>query len=111
MSYYFYFARCSDDSLYAGYCKDVHAREEKHNTGKGAKYTRSRLPIKIIYTEEFDTQRAAMQREIEVKKWNREKKLTLIQNQNGVRNAKSTNTTKKASSDALKDSSGGSRQI
>jgi putative endonuclease len=80
MSYYFYFARCSDDSLYAGYCKDIQAREDKHNTGKGAKYTRSRRPIKIIYTETFDTQKAAMQREIEVKKWNRLKKVNLIKN-------------------------------
>jgi len=80
MFYYFYFARCSDDSLYAGYCKDVQVREEKHNTGKGAKYTRSRSPIKIIYTEKFETQRAAMQREIEVKKWNRSKKEDLIKN-------------------------------
>ena len=80
MSYYFYFARCSDDSLYAGYCKDVQAREGKHNTGKGAKYTRSRRPVKIIYTETFETQKEAMQREIEVKKWNRLKKVNLIKN-------------------------------
>jgi putative endonuclease len=84
MSYYFYFARCSDDSLYAGYCKDVQAREEKHNKGQGAKYTRSRSPIKIIYTETFDTQREAMQREIEVKKWNRLKKEKLIKNVYGT---------------------------
>jgi len=80
MFYYFYFARCSDDSLYAGYCKDVQAREEKHNTGQGAKYTRSRRPIKIIYTERFETQKEAMQREIQVKKWNRLKKVNLIKN-------------------------------
>lgn len=111
MSYYFYFARCSDNSLYAGYCKDVQAREEKHNTGKGAKYTRARLPIKIIYTEEFDTQREAMRREIEVKKWSREKKLSLINNQKEGRSAKASKTKKKASKDASKSSSGGSRQI
>ena len=111
MSYYFYFAHCSDDSLYAGYCKDVQSREEKHNTGKGAKYTRARLPVKIIYTETFDTQREAMRREIEVKKWNRAKKLFLIQNSKEGRSAKVSNTTKKASSDASKSSNGGSRQI
>ncbi len=47
--YYFYLARCADNSLYAGYCADVKSREAKHNSGDGAKYTRQRRPIKIIY--------------------------------------------------------------
>ena len=53
MSYYFYLARCSDGSLYSGSCIDLSAREATHNDGKGAKYTRSRRPVKIIYHEEF----------------------------------------------------------
>ena len=77
MSYFFYLARCSDDSLYAGYCKDLEEREEMHNIGKGAKYTRSRLPVSIIYSEEFDSKTEAMQREAQVKKWKKDKKENL----------------------------------
>jgi len=65
---YFYLARCNDDSLYSGSCNDLLEREEKHNSGKGAKYTRSRRPIKIIYSEEFETLSEAKKREAEVKK-------------------------------------------
>lgn len=78
MNFYFYFARCADDSLYAGYCKDIQAREAKHNAGEGAKYTRSRKPVKIIYSEPFETRTDAMRREAQVKKWTRIKKENLI---------------------------------
>ncbi len=78
MSYYFYLARCADHSLYAGYCLNIQAREQKHNDGTGAKYTRSRRPVKIIYFEKFSTQTLAMQREAEVKKRTRAKKEELI---------------------------------
>ena len=61
--HYFYLARWSDGSLYAGTCLDVVARERKHNDGKGAKYTRSRRPVKIIYSEAFDSLSAARKRE------------------------------------------------
>ncbi len=78
MSHFFYLARCGDNSLYAGYTINLTEREKKHNEGKGAKYTASRKPVKIIYSEEFETQREAMQREIEVKKWNKAKKENLL---------------------------------
>lgn len=78
MAHYFYLARCSDDSLYSGTCVDVRAREAVHNSGKGAKYTRARLPVTIIYTETFETLSEARKREAEVKKWPRERKLGLI---------------------------------
>ncbi|MCF7918006.1 GIY-YIG nuclease family protein [Candidatus Gracilibacteria bacterium] len=78
MEYFFYFAQCSDGSLYAGYTANIQEREKIHNQGKGAKFTAGRRPIKIIYWEEFETQKEAMQREIQVKKWCREKKEKLI---------------------------------
>jgi putative endonuclease len=71
MSHFFYLARCSDGSLYAGTCIDVAAREAKHNDGTGAKYTRARRPIKIIYTETFETLSEARKREAEIKKWSK----------------------------------------
>jgi len=71
---FFYLARCSDHSLYCGSCKDLTARAAAHNAGKGAKYTRSRLPIRIVYHEEFPTLADAMKREAQVKKMKKEEK-------------------------------------
>ncbi len=76
---YFYLARCSNDSLYAGSCVDLQAREQKHNEGKGAKYTRAHLPVKIVYSEEFKTLPEALRREAEVKKWSKIEKEKLVQ--------------------------------
>jgi putative endonuclease len=81
MSFYFYLAQCSDNSLYAGYCKNLADREKKHNNGKGAKYTLSRKPVKIIYHEKFATRSEAMKREAEVKKFTRKQKKELLQAQ------------------------------
>lgn len=78
--YYTYIARCSDDSLYTGYCVDILAREKTHNNGKGAKYTRNRTPIKIVYFEEFQNRSDAMKREIQIKGWTRKKKQEIILN-------------------------------
>ncbi|HLD71872.1 MAG TPA: GIY-YIG nuclease family protein [Candidatus Peribacteraceae bacterium] len=78
MLHYFYLARCSDDSLYAGTCLDLAEREGKHNEGKGAKYTRSRRPIRIMYHEEFETLGEARKREAEVKRWKKDKKELLL---------------------------------
>lgn len=78
MPHYFYLARCSDDSLYAGTCMDLAKREAAHNAGTGAKYTRSRRPIHIIYHEEFATLGEARSREIAVKKMKRNDKQALI---------------------------------
>ncbi|MAE68699.1 endonuclease [bacterium] len=78
MSHFFYLARCSDDSLYAGTCVDLKEREAKHNDGSGAKYTRSRLPIKFIYHEEFETLGEARSREVLVKRMSREEKEELV---------------------------------
>jgi putative endonuclease len=78
MSHFFYLARCTDGSLYAGTCIDVAAREEMHNSGKGAKYTRSRLPIKIVYTETFETLSEARKREAAVKRLTKPQKEKLL---------------------------------
>lgn len=85
MPHYFYLARCSDDSLYAGTCIDLSAREEKHNDGRGAKYTRSRLPVRFIYHETFRTLSAARKREAAVKKLSKEAKELLVLQKKKVR--------------------------
>lgn len=80
MPFYFYLARCSDGSLYSGSCIDLTARETRHNEGKGAKYTRSRRPVRIIYHEEFITLVEARRREAQIKSWNKLKKENLAEN-------------------------------
>jgi len=81
--YFAYIALCSDDTLYTGYTDDIKSRENTHNglnKSQGAKYTRSRRPIKIIHSEKFNSKSDAMKREIEIKKLSRKKKLSLILN-------------------------------
>lgn len=78
MSNYTYILKCADDTLYCGWTNDLEKRLEAHNSGKGAKYTRSRLPVELIYYEEFETKEEAMSREYHIKKLSREKKLELI---------------------------------
>lgn len=78
MPHYFYLAQCSDDSLYSGTCLNVREREAKHNDGTGAKYTRSRRPVQIVYHEEFETLSEARKREAEVKKWSKQQKEDLL---------------------------------
>ena len=70
--------RCADGSLYTGIARDPHARVDVHNCGKGAKYTRSRLPVSLVYTEPCDSLSAALKRERQVKPWSRAKKEALI---------------------------------
>ena len=78
MPHYVYIAQCSDDSLYAGTCVDLVEREAKHNAGEGAKYTRSRLPVKFVYHEEFAILSEARSREAQIKKMTRGKKEALL---------------------------------
>ena len=77
--YYTYILECADKSFYCGYTNDLNARVEKHNRGEGAKYTKSRRPVKLIYSEEFPTKSLAMKRECEIKKLRRSAKLTLLE--------------------------------
>lgn len=80
MKYFIYLARCSDNSLYTGFTTDIKKRELKHNAGTGAKYTRARLPIKIIYSEIFSTLGESRKREAEIKKFSKKEKEKLINN-------------------------------
>lgn len=76
--YYVYIAECGDTSLYTGWTTDIERRIWQHNEAKGAKYTRSRLPIKLRYFEQYDTKSEAMKRECEIKGLSRAEKLALI---------------------------------
>jgi predicted GIY-YIG superfamily endonuclease len=78
VTHFFYLARCADGSLYAGTCLDLAEREAKHNDGTGAKYTRSRRPVTIVYHEELPTLSAVRKREAAVKKLTRDAKERLI---------------------------------
>ena len=77
--YYIYIVRCADDSLYTGWTTDIEARVARHNAGKGAKYTRSRLPVILVYSQLFLSQAEAMQREREIKKLSRAEKMSLVE--------------------------------
>ena len=76
--YYTYIVRCSDNTLYTGYTNNVEKRVMTHNLGKGARYTRSRLPVKLVYREEFETKGEAMSREWHIKRLSKEEKEKLI---------------------------------
>ena len=75
---YTYILRCKDDSLYTGWTNNLEKRIQNHNAGKGAKYTKSRRPVELVYYETFDTKEEAMRREYAVKQLSRTKKIQLI---------------------------------
>ncbi len=77
-NYFVYIARCSDGSYYTGFTNDLKARQIKHNAGQGARYTRGRRPIKIIYWEKCSSKKSARQREYSIKKLSRRAKALLI---------------------------------
>jgi len=74
-----YILRCGDGSLYTGITTDVSKRLEVHSSGKGAKYTRGRGPLELVYEEVCGDHSAALKRELEIKSLSREEKLKLIQ--------------------------------
>jgi len=76
--YYVYILKCTDDTLYTGYTINLEERIQTHNSGKGAKYTRGRLPVKLQYYEEFDNKGQALKREHEIKRLSRTDKVKLI---------------------------------
>ena len=73
-----YILKCSDGSLYSGYTNDLDKRLKCHNQGKGAKYTRGRLPTELVWHEDYKYLRCAMQKEIKLKKPSRKQKERLI---------------------------------
>lgn len=76
--HYVYIVKCKDDSLYTGYTTNVEARIATHNAGKGAKYTKTRRPVVLVYQEMFDSKSEAMRREYEIKTFTRQQKLKMI---------------------------------
>lgn len=78
--YYVYILCCSDQSLYTGYTNNLNHRLDVHNQGKGAKYTKSRRPVSLVYYECFETKSEALKREYQIKQLKREQKLSLIKN-------------------------------
>ena len=77
-TWFIYILRCADETLYTGITNKLSERIKKHNSGKGAKYTRSRLPVKIAYQEEVGEKGKALQREYAIKQLTRKEKLLMI---------------------------------
>lgn len=76
--WYLYILRCGDGSLYTGITTDVEKRLEVHRSGKGAKYTRGRGPLELVYREECGTHSDALKREIQIKRLTRQEKEALV---------------------------------
>ncbi|MDO4492083.1 MAG: GIY-YIG nuclease family protein [Lachnospiraceae bacterium] len=76
---YTYMLRCCDGTLYTGWTNDLKKRIAVHNSGKGAKYTRCRLPVELVYFEEFSTKQEAMRREIHIKQLSKVEKEALAE--------------------------------
>jgi putative endonuclease len=78
MSCYCYIVECADGTYYTGWAIDPQKRVAMHNRGRGARYTRTRVPVKLVYVEELPDRTSAMKREIAIKKLNRTRKCRLI---------------------------------
>lgn len=78
MSWYVYMLRCRDNSLYTGYTDNVARRAAVHNAGKGAKYTKARLPVTVVYQEECPDKSTALKREYAIKQLSKARKEALI---------------------------------
>ena len=78
MKHYAYIVECADGTYYCGYTNDLEKRIETHNRGKGAKYTKPRLPVALVYFEEFETKEEAMSREWHLKQLTHAQKQALI---------------------------------
>ena len=78
MDWKVYIVKCSDKTFYTGITNNIKLRLETHNLGKGAKYTKNRLPVILVYLEPVDDKSNALRREIEIKKLNRSQKINLI---------------------------------
>lgn len=78
VGYYVYMLVCADGTIYSGFTTDPLRRTAAHNSGRGAKYTRSRLPVKLAYEERLETKSDALRREAALKKLTRAEKLVLI---------------------------------
>lgn len=77
--HFVYMVRCVDDSLYTGYTTDLERRIKTHNEGKGAKYTRARLPVRLVYFKEVESMSEGLKLEAKLKKLSKKKKEDLVQ--------------------------------
>ena len=77
--YYVYLLECQDKTLYCGYTTDIAKRVAKHNQGKGAKYTKGRLPVRLVYKEQYNSKTEALKREYDIKHFSRKNKLALVE--------------------------------
>ena len=75
---YVYILRCNDDSLYTGWTNNLEKRIKAHSDGKGAKYTRCRLPVELVYWEQYEEKSQALKREYAIKQLTRKQKQQLI---------------------------------
>jgi putative endonuclease len=78
MNNYVYIVQCADATYYTGWTNDLKKRIEAHNAGKGAKYTKSRRPVQLVYYETYATKSEAMAREYAIKQLSRQEKAQLI---------------------------------
>lgn len=76
--HYVYIVKCNDNTYYTGYAKNLEQRILTHNQGKGARYTRGRIPVNLVYYEMYDSKSDAMKREWEIKQLTRKEKENLI---------------------------------
>jgi len=90
-AWFCYMVKCSDGALYVGISNDVVERLEKHNRGFGPRFTRSRRPVELIWSQNFPDIFAARRREIELQGWSRAKKLRLVNERNGLRRVNPSN--------------------
>lgn len=79
MSWFVYLVKCNDGSLYCGITNDLNKRVDKHNSGKGAKYTSTRRPVILVYSEPSENRSTASKREYQIKQLHRTEKLKLIE--------------------------------
>lgn len=80
MSFFVYLVECGDGSFYCGHTKDIQERIKTHNSGRGGRYTRSHLPVKLVYFEKKKSRKSAMKRELEIKSFTRSAKESMIKN-------------------------------
>ena len=80
VEYYCYIVQCADGTYYTGWSTDPEKRLKQHNAGRGARYTRSRRPVRLVYIEEQPDRGSAMKREVAIKRLSRNHKAALIEN-------------------------------
>ena len=104
MKWFLYILRCGDDSLYTGITTNIVRRIGEHSKGKGSRYLRGKLPVKLVYQESCDSRSSALKREAEIKKFPRKKKLAMVKylSRDNISGGRSVCPSKEHSSQRLK---------